>query len=79
MFPGSVRNWWAGLEAITLLFIKEHNYLCGELRKARPPSEQCTPVAPPHDRHWDSLANVPACTHAKSLVKISHAATPRGY
>lgn len=33
MLPGSVRNWWAGLEAITLLFIKEHNFLCGELRK----------------------------------------------
>ena len=37
MTPGSVRNWWAGIEALTLLFIKEHNYLCGELRKARPP------------------------------------------
>lgn len=33
MLPGSVRNWWAGLEAITTLFLKEHNYLCGELRK----------------------------------------------
>ncbi|KAK9827996.1 hypothetical protein WJX81_006931 [Elliptochloris bilobata] len=30
---GMIRNWWAGLEAITLLFIKEHNYLCRQLRK----------------------------------------------
>ncbi len=45
MLPGSVRNWWAGLEALTLLFIKEHNYLCGELRKACPTCKQCEPVA----------------------------------
>ena len=43
MLPGSVRNWWAGLEAITLLFIKEHNYLCGELRKVGAPPA-CLPL-----------------------------------
>ncbi|KAK9825686.1 hypothetical protein WJX81_004113 [Elliptochloris bilobata] len=30
---GSIRNWWAGLESLTLLFVKEHNYLCEQLRK----------------------------------------------
>lgn len=30
---GFVKNWWAGVETLTTLFIKEHNYLCGQLRE----------------------------------------------
>ena len=35
---GFVKNWWAGVETLTTLFIKEHNYLCGQLREV--------PIAP---------------------------------
>ncbi|KAK9827977.1 hypothetical protein WJX81_003657 [Elliptochloris bilobata] len=30
---GMVKNWWAGVESMHLLFVKEHNYLCEQLRK----------------------------------------------
>ena len=32
-----MKNWWAGVETITTLFIKEHNYLCGQLRQVHIP------------------------------------------
>lgn len=31
-----IKNWWAGVEALHNLFVKEHNYLCGMLRKVLP-------------------------------------------
>ena len=30
---GFSRNWWVGLDIIHTLFVKHHNFICGELRK----------------------------------------------
>ena len=30
---GFIKNWWAGVETLHNLFVKEHNYLCGMLRE----------------------------------------------
>jgi hypothetical protein len=28
-----IKNWWAGVEALHNLFVKEHNHICKMLRK----------------------------------------------
>jgi len=33
MGAGFILNWWAGVETLHNLFVKEHNYLCGMLRE----------------------------------------------
>ncbi len=30
---GMIKNWWAGVEALHNLFVKEHNHICKMLRK----------------------------------------------
>jgi hypothetical protein len=55
---GMVRNWWLGLSMLHLLFVKEHNAICDELRASYP--------------GWDDtrLFNVARLINAAVMAKI---------
>ena len=52
-FAGMIKNWWAGVEALHNLFVKEHNHICKMLRKVGYPY---------HSRQRTSNLLAPACS-----------------
>ena len=59
---GMIKNWWAGVEALHNLFVKEHNYICGMLREV---ASMLLSAAAAPENFGAILGRCPGCLHGR--------------